>query len=92
MDRRTGQRKVTEDEPVLGLIRTGSHEVLAAVEHPGGGDSAKAKGPRQTIGRRSPNANKKRYDGAAELDRFLDLLLPGLTATLTGRDGQPATV
>ena len=23
------------------------------------------------------------YDGAAELDRFLDLLLPGLTATLT---------
>src|ERR1700685_1136646 len=32
------------------------------------------------------------YDGAAELDRFLDLLLPGITATLTGRDGQPATV
>ncbi|MGA9675302.1 MAG: TetR/AcrR family transcriptional regulator C-terminal domain-containing protein [Mycobacterium sp.] len=32
------------------------------------------------------------YDGAAELDRFLDLLLPGMTATLTGRDGQPATV
>src|ERR1700758_4643405 len=31
------------------------------------------------------------YDGAAELDRFLDLLLPGVTATLTGRDGQPAT-
>ncbi len=29
------------------------------------------------------------YDGAAELDRFLDLLLPGVTATLTGRDGQP---
>jgi hypothetical protein len=32
------------------------------------------------------------YDGAAELDRFLDLLLPGMTATLTGRDGQPAAV
>ena len=32
------------------------------------------------------------YDGAAELDRGLDLLLPGLTATLTGRDGQTATV
>ena len=32
------------------------------------------------------------YDGAAELARFLDLLLPGMTATLTGRDGQPATV
>jgi AcrR family transcriptional regulator len=32
------------------------------------------------------------YDGAAELDRFLDLLLPGITATLTGRDGHPATV
>jgi AcrR family transcriptional regulator len=32
------------------------------------------------------------YDGAAELDRFLDLLLPGVTTTLTGRDGQPATV
>ena len=32
------------------------------------------------------------YDGAAELDRFLDLLLPGMTATLTGRDGQPPTV
>ena len=32
------------------------------------------------------------YDGAGELDRFLDLLLPGVTATLTGRDGQPATV
>ena len=32
------------------------------------------------------------YDGAAELDRFLDLLLPGVTATLTGRAGQPATV
>lgn len=32
------------------------------------------------------------YDGAAELDRFLDLLLPGLTATLTGREGQTATV
>jgi AcrR family transcriptional regulator len=32
------------------------------------------------------------YDGAAELDRFLDLVLPGITATLTGRDGQPASV
>jgi hypothetical protein len=32
------------------------------------------------------------YDGAAELDRFLDLLLPGMTATLTGRNGQSATV
>jgi hypothetical protein len=32
------------------------------------------------------------YDGAAELDRFLDLLLPGMTATLTGRDGEPATI
>jgi hypothetical protein len=32
------------------------------------------------------------YDGAAELDRFLDLLLPGMTAILTGRDGQPASV
>jgi len=32
------------------------------------------------------------YDGAAELDRFLDLLFPGMTATLTGRDGEPATV
>jgi hypothetical protein len=32
------------------------------------------------------------YDGAAELDRFLDLLLPGMTATFTGREGQPATV
>jgi AcrR family transcriptional regulator len=32
------------------------------------------------------------YDGAAELDRFLDLLLPGVTATLTGRDGQPPTI
>ena len=29
------------------------------------------------------------YDGAAELDRFLDLLLPGLTATLAHRDGSP---
>lgn len=28
------------------------------------------------------------YDGAAELDRFLDLLLPGMAATLTGRGGQ----
>lgn len=26
------------------------------------------------------------YDGAAELDRFLEMLLPGLTATLTGCD------
>ncbi|MGO9928673.1 MAG: TetR/AcrR family transcriptional regulator C-terminal domain-containing protein [Mycobacterium sp.] len=32
------------------------------------------------------------YDGAAELDRFLDLLLPGMTATLTGRDGEPPTI
>jgi hypothetical protein len=32
------------------------------------------------------------YDGAAELDRFLDLLLPGMTATLTGRDREPATI
>jgi hypothetical protein len=32
------------------------------------------------------------YDGATELDRFLDLVLPAVTATLTGRDGQPATV
>jgi hypothetical protein len=32
------------------------------------------------------------YDGAAELERFLDLLLPGLTATLAGRDGQLVTV
>jgi AcrR family transcriptional regulator len=31
------------------------------------------------------------YDGAAELDRFLELLLPGMTATLTGRDGVPPT-
>ncbi|ORB73083.1 TetR/AcrR family transcriptional regulator C-terminal domain-containing protein [Mycobacterium scrofulaceum] len=31
------------------------------------------------------------YDGAAELDRFLDLLLPGMTATLTGGDGRPPT-
>ena len=29
------------------------------------------------------------YDGAKELDRFLDLLLPGLTATLTHTDGSP---
>ena len=29
------------------------------------------------------------YDGAAELDRCLDLLLPGLTATLTRPDGSP---
>jgi len=32
------------------------------------------------------------YDGAAELDRFLELLLPGMTATLTGRNEQPATI
>ena len=32
------------------------------------------------------------YDGAAELDRGLDLLLPGLTATLTHPDGSPRTV
>jgi AcrR family transcriptional regulator len=32
------------------------------------------------------------YDGAAELDRFLDLLLPGLTATLTHPDGSPPTI
>jgi hypothetical protein len=32
------------------------------------------------------------YDGAAELDRFLHELLPGMTATLTGRDWPPATV
>jgi AcrR family transcriptional regulator len=31
------------------------------------------------------------YDGAAELDRFLDLLLPGLTATLTHPDRSPPT-
>jgi hypothetical protein len=31
------------------------------------------------------------YDGAAELDRFLDLLLPGLTATLTHPDQPPRT-
>ncbi|MET0456989.1 MAG: TetR/AcrR family transcriptional regulator C-terminal domain-containing protein [Mycobacterium sp.] len=29
------------------------------------------------------------YDGAAELDRFLDLLLPGLTATLASPAGSP---
>ena len=29
------------------------------------------------------------YDGAAELDRFLDLLLPGLSATLTHPAQQP---
>jgi AcrR family transcriptional regulator len=29
------------------------------------------------------------YDGAAELDRFLDLLLPGLTASLTHPDESP---
>ena len=32
------------------------------------------------------------YDGAAELDRGLDLLLPGLTATLTHPDGSPRSV
>ena len=32
------------------------------------------------------------YDGAAELDRFLDLLLPGLTATLTHPDQSPRTI
>ena len=31
------------------------------------------------------------YDGAAELDRGLDLLLPGLTATLTHPDESPPT-
>ena len=31
------------------------------------------------------------YDGAAELDRFLDLLLPGLTATLTQPHGPSPT-
>ena len=31
------------------------------------------------------------YDGTKELDRFLDLLLPGLTATLTHTDGSPPT-
>ena len=31
------------------------------------------------------------YDGAAELDRFLDLLLTGLTATLTHPDESPPT-
>jgi AcrR family transcriptional regulator len=31
------------------------------------------------------------YDGAAELDRFLDLLLPGLTATLTHPHRSPTT-
>ena len=31
------------------------------------------------------------YDGTNELDRFLDLLLPGLTATLTHTDGSPPT-
>jgi hypothetical protein len=29
------------------------------------------------------------YDGAAELDRFLDLLFPGITATLASGDGHP---
>jgi tetracycline repressor-like protein len=32
------------------------------------------------------------YDGAAELDRGLDLLLTGLTATLTRPDGSPRTI
>lgn len=32
------------------------------------------------------------YDGAAELDSFLELLLPGMTSILAGRDAQPATV
>ena len=32
------------------------------------------------------------YDGAAELDHFLDVLLPGLTATLTHPDGSPRTI
>jgi AcrR family transcriptional regulator len=32
------------------------------------------------------------YDGAAELDRGLDLLLPGLTASLTHPDGSPRTI
>jgi AcrR family transcriptional regulator len=32
------------------------------------------------------------YDGAAELDRFLDLLLPGLTASLTHPGGSPRTI
>jgi AcrR family transcriptional regulator len=31
------------------------------------------------------------YDGAAELDRALDLLLIGLTATLTAADGSPSS-
>jgi AcrR family transcriptional regulator len=31
------------------------------------------------------------YDGGAELDHFLDLLLPGLTATLTHPDRSPPT-
>ena len=31
------------------------------------------------------------YDGAAELDRGLDLLLPSLTAALSGADGSPRT-
>jgi hypothetical protein len=32
------------------------------------------------------------YDGAAELDRGLDLLFTGLTATLTHPDGSPRTI
>jgi len=31
------------------------------------------------------------YDGAAELDRGLDLLLPSLASTLTRSDGSPGT-
>jgi hypothetical protein len=31
------------------------------------------------------------YDGAAELDRGLDLLFIGLTATVTPPDGSPAS-
>jgi hypothetical protein len=31
------------------------------------------------------------YDGAAELDRGLDLLLPSLASTLTRPDGSPRT-
>ncbi len=31
------------------------------------------------------------YDGAAELDRGLDLLITGLTAALTHPDGSPRT-
>ena len=31
------------------------------------------------------------YDGAAELDRALDLLLIGLTATMSAPDGSPSS-